>query len=358
MKSFVLALAVAVMVVAAAPIAAQQKSAIIQRIIVKVNGEIFTQTDLEDQQIAALRAKNPQLRSLSDLQNDATLKAALAEVTPDVLVNAVDELLIIQRARENNHRFTDENFKLALENVKKQNKLDDEGLRQAMAQEGLSMAELRENFEKAYLVQVQQQEVMRNMTLTEQEARQYYAKHPDQFMKPAAVTVREIFVAVPTVTGPDGKPAVNAAAAEEALEKLKSARDRALKGEDFAKIAGEISESGTKANGGLIGPVLVGDLNPSLAELFAKLKPGEISEPTRTPTGYQIFKLEARTTPEPEPFDKVRDEISRRIYEERLDGEMKKFLDKLREVALIEWRDPAYKALYDKRRAEIAANKS
>ena len=165
----------------AAPVIAQQKSTIIQKIIVKVNGEIFTQTDLEEQQILALREKNEQVRSPQDLQDDAKLKAALAEVTPAVLVDAVDELLLIQRAREAGATFTEANFKLGLENLKKANKLDDAGLAKGLEQEGMTLEDLRENFEKRYLVSyIQQQEIMRNMTLTEQEARQYYAEHPDQ----------------------------------------------------------------------------------------------------------------------------------------------------------------------------------
>lgn len=339
-------------------IGAEQKSAIIQKIIVKVNGEILTQTDLEERQILALRDKNQQVRRLQDLQDDAALKAALAEVTPDILVEAVDELLLVQRARETGARFTDENFKLALENVKKQNKMDDAGLQAALKQEGLTLEGLRANFEKTYLIQViQQQEIMRNMTLTEQEARQYYTKHPEEFMQPATVTVREIFVSVPTTTDPSGNPAINAAANEEAQQKLKTARERAAKGEDFAKIAAEISESGTKANGGLIGPVLMSDLNPALAEIFSKLKPGEISEPIRTAEGYQIFKLDTRSESQPEMFEKVRDRIAQKIYDTRLDGEMKKYVEKLRVAALIEWKDPAYKQMYEKRRAELAATK-
>ncbi len=348
-----------VAVLTATDLAAQQKGTIIQKIIVKVNGEILTQTDLEDQQIAALREKNPQLRGLQDFGSDAALQKALADVTPDVLVTAIDELLLIQHARETGVRFTDENFKMAIESVKKQNNLDDAGLTKAMQGEGITMADLRENFERAYLRRaVEEREIMKNMTITEQEARQYYKAHPEQFLTPATVTVREIFVSVPTVTGADGKPAINAAASEEALAKLKTARDRAAKGEDFAKIAAEVSESGTKANGGLIGPVLVTDLNPTLAELFSKMKTGEISEPTRNAEGYQIFKMDTKSTQEPRAFETVRNEIAQRIYSERLEGETRKYLEKLRETALIEWKDAAYKDLYDKRRAELGASKS
>ncbi len=68
---------------------------IIEQVLVKVNGEIITKTDLEGRQIAALRQKNPNLRP----ESDAALKAALAEVTPAVIVDAVDEMLMVQRAR-------------------------------------------------------------------------------------------------------------------------------------------------------------------------------------------------------------------------------------------------------------------
>jgi parvulin-like peptidyl-prolyl isomerase len=326
----------------------QTKGTILQKIIVKVNGEIFTQTDLEEQQVLNLREKDPKLG-----QNDAALQAAIAEVTPTILVEAVDELLLIQKARELKRPFTDENFRSAIDNVKKQNNLDDAGLQKAMAQEGITMADLRANFEKAYYVQLARQEIMRNMTLTEQEARQYYAKHPDQFMKPASVTVRDILVEVPTTTGPDGQPATSAADNEAAQQKIAAIRERLTKGEDFAKVAAETSDSGSKANGGLIGTVLLSDLDPKLRELFDKLEPGQVSEPIRTTRGYQLFKVDSRSTAEPQPFEAVREEIAQRIYEERLQGEMKTFLGKLRETALIEWRDPAYKAMYEKKRAEL-----
>lgn len=332
----------------APPPSPQTKGVVLQKIIVKVNGEIFTQTDLEQQQVLLLREKDPKLG-----QNDAALQAAIAEVTPTILVEAVDELLLIQRARELKRPFSDENFRNALENVKKTNNLDDAGLQKAMAQEGITMAQLRENFEKAYLVQLAQNEIMRNMTLTEQESRQYYAKHPELFMKPASVTVREILIEVPTTVGPDGKPVINAAENEAAQQEVAAVRERLLKGEDFATVAAEVSDSGTKANGGLIGSVLMSDLDPSLSQVFAKLEPGQVSEPVRTSRGYQLFKVDSRSAAEPQPFDAVRDEIAQRIYQERLQGEMKSYLGKLREAALIEWRDPVYKEMYEKKRAEI-----
>lgn len=341
---FVLALLVAV-----APVAAQKRDRIIERIVVKVNGEIFTQTDLEQLQIEALRKNNPALGNGNlDLQNDDKLKSALETVTPDLLVNAVDELLLVQHGREQGYNLGDEQFKNVLDQVKKDNKLNDEQLKVALAQEGLTMESYRSMMERQMIVgTVQRQEIMQKATLTDEEARQYYDAHQKDFMKPATVTLREMFVTVPTETR-DGQDVFNVAADDAAKKKMDDAIARLKKGDDFAAVAGEMSDSASKANGGLIGTVNLAEMNPTLRDLIAKLKAGEITESTRVKGGYQIFKVDARSPEEVEAFDKVRDKISQKVYSERLEGETQKFLTKLRETALIEWKDDSYKTLYEK----------
>jgi peptidyl-prolyl cis-trans isomerase SurA len=342
----ILAICAALVAAGVTTLAAQGTGTIIQKIIVKVNGEIFTQADLEMRQIQALRDQNRQVRNPQDLTGDAALRSALADVTPTILSDAVDELLLVQHGREMGARFTDESFNQALDNIKKDNKLDDAALAAALKQEGLTLADLRQNFERAYMVQYVQREIMGNMTLTEEESRQYYRTHQSAFMKPPTVTVREILVSVPVDTV-GGQAVVNVAADEAAKVKIEAARARALKGEDFAKIAADVSDSTTKANGGLIGPVAVDDLSSALKDMLATMKPGDVSEPLRTQRGYQMFQLESRTDAEVESFENVRDQVSQRIYNERLGGETKKFLEKMRAQALIEWKDDSYKRIYE-----------
>src|SRR6185295_16256186 len=142
---------------------------IIQQIIVKVNGDIFTKTDLEARQILALRDKNLIVDPAKGL-NDAALKTALLEVTPDILVDAVDEFLKVQRAHELGYRMTDENFKAIVENIKKGNKVDDAGLRNALQQEGLTWDEFKISIEHQVLNRQLEQDVVNRIALTEQEA--------------------------------------------------------------------------------------------------------------------------------------------------------------------------------------------
>ena len=262
---------------------------VIEQVLVKVNGDIITKTELEQRQVAVLRQRMNGQVDPEMLKNDAQLKKMLAEITPQVLVNAIDELLLIQHGRELGYHMSDEQFRQIVNNIRKEQGLQDETkFQQALAQENMTTDDLRKQLERQMLIeQVQRQEVGSKLTITEEEARQYYAKHPDEFSDPASITLREVLVEVPASEG-----GVNVARDDAAKKKIEDLRDRALKGEDFAKLVAEASNSSSKANGGLIGPFSPADMSPQLKALVDKMKPGDITPPIRTARGYQIFKLD------------------------------------------------------------------
>jgi peptidyl-prolyl cis-trans isomerase SurA len=328
---------------------AAPKSAIVERVLVRVNGEILTQSQLTQRQIQALRDMDPAKR------NDANLEATVAQITPDLLVTAVDELLLVQRGREMGVKFTDEQFKDAIDNIKKDNKLDDEAFKAALKQEGLTLDELRQQLEKTFLIRaVQQREIGPSMSVTQEEQRQYYEKHKADFMTPLTVTLREILVTVPTTTQ-RGQSVFSVGSDNAAKAKIEALRARAAAGEDFVALVNEASESSTKASGGLIGPVNFADLTTALQNALNALQPGGVTPPLRGTRGYQIFKLETRSTPELRPFDAVRPEIERAIRDERIDPETQKMLARLRTQAVIEWKDDNFKEMYEKQIAKQAA---
>lgn len=340
---------------AATPAPAKQGERLtIERVIVKVNGEILTQGQLEQMQVEALQDQKQQVETSKDLSR-ADVAKAVADVTPAILVDAIDDLLLVQAAREAGLKLSEEQFKMTVEGIKKENKItNDADFMTALKQFGLTLEELRTRLEKEYLIRgLQTREILPKISITEEELRQYYKANLKDFMTPPTVTIRELLVAVPTETV-SGKPVVNAAADEEAKKKIETLRERAEKGEDFVALVTEASEAATKANGGLNGPVNIADLAPVIADAIAPLKPGEISPPIRVRTGYMIFKLESRTAEEPEPFEKVRTLLGNRIGEARLEVEQGKYLEKLREAALIEWKDEGFKKMYETAAAKRA----
>jgi peptidyl-prolyl cis-trans isomerase SurA len=323
------------------------RAEIIEQVLVKVNGEIITKTELESRQVAALRQRmqgkqiDPEM-----LKNDETLKKELSEITPKLLVSAIDELLLLQRGRELGFKLGDDQFKAVVANIRKEQGLtDDTKFAQALAQENMTMDDLRKQLERQMLIeQVQRQEIGSKLSITEEEARQYYAKHPEEFTTSASVTLREIFIDVPVDTG----GAVNVAKDDEGKRKIEEVRGRALKGEDFAKLATEVSSSPSKANGGLIGPFSHEDMSPQLLAVVEKMKAGDVTQPIRTAKGYQLFKLETMKAQALEPFDSVRDVIADKVAGARTQTEMRKFLARLRLQAIIEWKNTDLKKAYEK----------
>ncbi len=327
---------------AVAPVSAE----ILERVIVKVNGEIFTKTDLENRQVAALREQRN-----SQQMSDADLKKRVDAITPQLLVDAVDEMLLIQRARELNYRLADDQFNEILTKLKADNHIEtEEQFQAALKQEGLTLPELRKQIERNMMVQrVEQNEVFSHISVSSDEARKYYDDHRDEFTSAPSVTLREILVKVPT----DGKN-INVGADEEAKAKAESIRERAVKGESFEKLA-QMSDSPSKANGGLIGPINRSDLDPSFAKTLATMKVGDISPVLRTAAGYDIVKLEASTETKVLPFEQAREQIANKVYQTKQRVEFENYIRKLRTAAIIDWKVPELKKLYDEQVARMQA---
>jgi parvulin-like peptidyl-prolyl isomerase len=317
------------------------RAEIIEQVLVKVNGDILTKTEFEQRQVAILRSR-PELANVSP-ESDA-LQRAVAEVTPTLILEAVDELLLIQRGRELGLALGDEQFKTIIENIKKQNNLEDEERFQAaLRQEGMTMADLRRNLERQMFVsQVQQRDIADKISVTEDESKAYYEGHKTEFTTPSQITLREILVEVPT-----SDQGINVARDDEAKARAEEIRKRLQGGEPFAKVAGEVSDAPSKANGGLIGPVNHDELAAPLQELVDKLKVGELTEVIRTTRGYQILKLEARTETQIRTFEDARDDISNKVGETKMAGERLKFIEKLRAQATITFRNDELKRAYE-----------
>ena len=328
--------------IASSPLRAE----ILEQVLVKVNGDIVTKGDFERLQVEFLRQR-PDLQNVTS--DSPELQKAVAESTPQLILSAVDELLLVQRGRELGYTMTDEQFKSVLENIKKDNHIDDEAkFQDALKQEGMTLADLRRQLEKNMLeTRVQQNEVLAKISVTEDEAHAYYDAHKQEFTTPSSIMLREILIAVPV-----SDRGVNVAQDDAAKAKADDIRHRLLGGEPFARLSGEVSDASSKANGGLIGPINIDELAPALQKIVENIKVGEVSEVIRTQRGYQILSLESRTETQVKTFDEARAEIGDKIAEQKRRGETQKYLEKLRSQATITWRNDELKKAYEQALAE------
>lgn len=326
-------------------VAAGARAEIFEQILVKINGDIFTKSELEQRQIAVLRQKGQQFDLKSDAGN-AQLKKALEEVTPQIIVDVVDETLLTQRGRELGYKLGDDQFKSIVDSIKKENKIEnEEQFQAALKAENMTMADLRRNLERTMIIQrVQQNEVMGKIGVTDDEARKYYETHLNEFTTAPTVTLREILVAVPA----DAR-GVNAAADEAAKAKIDDIRRRVTAGgENFATVAAQVSDSPSKANGGVIGPLSVTDISPDLRKTLEGMKVGDVTPVLRdAKRGYQLLKLESRSETQVMPFEQAREKISEQVFTDKRKVEYQKYLEKLRAQAIIEWKNPEIKKAFE-----------
>jgi peptidyl-prolyl cis-trans isomerase SurA len=309
---------------------------ILEQVLVKVNGEIVTQTEFHRIQINALRElpNQPDPGRLSD----AELSKLLAQVTPQAIVTVIDELLLMQRAKELSLAVSDAQFGQVLDSIKKDNKIESEAaFEAALKSEGMTLAQLKQMLSKRILIgQVQQREIGSRVDVTEAEERAYYDAHLSEFGTTPSVTLREIQVnaAVDPV-----KKVASVGAIEEAREKAAGIRARILKGDAFEKVAAEVSDAPSKANGGLIGPISRNEMNEEVLKMISSMKVGDMTPVLNTATGATLFKLESSIDSTTLPFESARASIADRLTSEKIGAEFKKYMARLRSQAIIEWKN-------------------
>jgi parvulin-like peptidyl-prolyl isomerase len=324
-------------VAAAMPLGAE----IIEQVLVNVNGDILTKTEFEQRQVAMLRNR-PELANVTP--DSAVLRKAVIEVTPQLILDAVDELLLIQRGRELGLALGDEQFKSIVDNIKKSNNIESEDqFQMALKQEGMTMPDLRRALERQMLAsEAQRRDVVDKISVTEAESRAFYEANKGEFTTPSEVTLREILIEVPV-----SEKGVNVAEDDEAKAEAEEVRKRLVAGEPFPRLAAEFSDAPSKANGGLIGPIRESELAEALQQLLVKLKTGDLTAVTRTARGYQVLKLESRTETRIRSFEDARADISNRVGSEKMAAERLRYLERLRGQATITWRNEELRKAYE-----------
>jgi peptidyl-prolyl cis-trans isomerase SurA len=317
---------------------------ILEQVLVKVNGEIITQTEFHKIQLAAVRETQSQVDP--SRITDEQLTKLLAQVTPQAIVTMIDEMLLMQRAKELSLTVTDAQFTQVLESIRKDNKIESqEAFEAALKTEGLTIAQLKQMLSKRILInQVQQREIGGRVEVTEAEEKAYYEAHPDEFATTPSVTLREIQV---NATPDPVRKMASVGAVDEAREKAAAIRERIVKGEAFEKVAAAESDAPSKANGGLIGPISRDEMNEELLKTISKMKVGDITPVINTANGAQFFQLASSIESTALPFEQARPRIADRISSEKMGVEFRKYMTRLRSEALIEWKNDELKKAWE-----------
>jgi peptidyl-prolyl cis-trans isomerase SurA len=245
--------------------------------------------------IAAVVNDGLVLKSELDVQMDAVTKRLQDQKvelpSQNVLRQQVLDRLILQeieaqRAKRVGLTISDEQLNGALQEIAVRNKIPFDQLPTALGAQGVDYKVYRESMRKELmLTTLRQRDVIAHINVTPRELDQYLSRQQsaasnDDF------NVSHILLSLPAAATP--------AQLEEISKKAQDLSARAAKGEDFGQLAIANSNSQTALDGGALGWRKGAQLPQFILDLVTKMKPGEVSEPVRTPSGYHIVKLNER----------------------------------------------------------------
>ncbi len=95
-------------------------------------------------------------------------------------------------------------------------------------------------------------------------------------------------------------------------DEAKAALARIKKGEDFAKVATELSKD-PASEGGDLGWFTKDRMVPEFADAAFKLEPGQVSDPVKSQFGWHIIKVEEKRMQTFPPFEQVKDQAARYV---------------------------------------------
>jgi peptidyl-prolyl cis-trans isomerase SurA len=303
---------------------ADDKGTVIEEIVARVNNEIITLSDYQK----AMAEEPKEVQQECSCSGDQ-LQTAVTAAEKNVLRDLIDQQLLIQRAKDMNIDVTTDVVN-RLNDLRKQNNLatiDD--LQKAVEESGQSWDDFKQQItDNALTQEVIRQEVGQQVDVGPDDVQAYYNAHKSDFNRPEEVVLSQILLSTEGKTGAD---------LEAVRKKAEDLRTRAMNGEDFAMLAKRYSDdTNTAASGGELGVYQRdGSLQKPIEDAVFALQKGQVTEPIQVQNGFIILHIDQHYDAGIQPLEVVRDEIQNKLYEQKMDPEMRKYLSQLREESYV-----------------------
>jgi peptidyl-prolyl cis-trans isomerase SurA len=296
----------------------------VEEIIARVNNEIITRSEYDK----SLATTDEEVRQ--DCQGKCTpeqLQAALEDRKKSTLRDLIDQSLLAQRGKDMGISVETDVVK-QLDQIRISNKLGSmDDLEKAVSGQGLNWEDFKNNIRNHILTQkVVSQEVGSHISIGESDARKYYEEHKAEFVRPEQVALREIIV------NTEGK---KEAELPDLRKKAETALKRVKDGEDFGEIAKRLSDGPTKEQGGYIGMFKRGELAKQLEDVVFQMKKNGLTDVTETKQGFLVMQVLEHYDEGEQSFEKVKNEIMDRLYNQKLEPAAREYLKTLREQSYV-----------------------
>jgi len=258
------------------PVYATKRSEIIEldRIVAIVERDVIT--------INELREKIEQVRRRFKNSNTPLPEQAILE--KQMLERMILDEIQLQLAHDSGIRVDDEQLNRVIGNIASQNGMQLEQFRQAIEKDGVPFKKFREDIRKEIIIsQLRRNKVENHVLVSEQEVDNQLTRLENQLALNNEYHLGHILIAVPESARPEQIEAAKHKA-EEISTKLKL-------GADFKQTAISVSDGQQALQGGDLGWIQQGQLPTIFADIIPKLKPGELTPPVHSPSGFHIVKV-------------------------------------------------------------------
>jgi peptidyl-prolyl cis-trans isomerase SurA len=219
-------------------------------------------------------------------------------LSQQVLERLIIENIQLQIGDRSGIRITDEELNQAMGTIAQRNGMSLEQFRDALASDGLSYADARDQVRREMIIsRVRQRRVAERIQVTDQEVQNFLASDLGKMQLSEEFRLANILIPVS-----EGASSSEIQAADRQAQEL---YQQLQQGADFAQLAVSRSASENALEGGEMGWRKAAQLPPPFDSMIRQLNPGEVTEPVRTPGGFIILKLIEKRGGETQ----VRDEV-------------------------------------------------
>ena len=299
------------------------KKLIVERVVAVVNDSIIMASELEAR-MTPVRGEAMQIADQKERER------RLAKLSTQVLDEMVNEELIVQAAEAAKVEVEASEVQAALDEIKQNNNLDDAGLAQALAAQGYTMSNYKQDLRRQLLrLRAVNQLVAPKVQVTEEDVRAKYDEMQRRSQSVSAVQLSHILIKLPE------KPTEQQLAA--AKEKAATIINRVKGGEKFEDVAAKESEDdGTKATGGQLGWFQRGSIQPEWESIVFSMSKGDVRGPVAGPQGLHVFQVTEVKNSELKPFADMKEQLMRELRRREMDKQTQTWLEDLRKKAYID----------------------
>jgi peptidyl-prolyl cis-trans isomerase C len=152
--------------------------------------------------------------------------------------------------------------------------------------------------------------IMPQVVVTDEKLKEYYSKNQSSFLKPVRYKIQQITV--------------------KSMDEARAILDNLQSGADFAWVAGKKSIDAAASKGGEAGWFRKEELPKSFSEIVDTMNTGDLSPVVKLDSSYGVFRIEEKTSKEPEAFDKVKEDVFKAYVGEQVENLLEKYVNQLK----------------------------